>query len=775
VIEFGPKIALVRFTSQYAPEVDEPLNALFVANGGLLHNSVAGLTSWTGSYALWPLMPPTWPAGAGVAAFTQRPDQLSVLSVGRDGQLHVRWRARDATDWGGPTHIVPAHSPAPPGASVAVVYEPPETWFALFADNQGQIHSAQVVGGAPWQSPEALTGVGATAPGGGIVGIQQAPGVTSVLFSAAQTEFVHVCWRVAGQTGWRGPAPIHAMQSRTPAGAGMAATQFSGDDWFVVFVGTDGRLRSARVHGAGEPWHSPEDVSAAGIAPPGAPVAAIDQADWLINAFVVDWNGVLRLYWRGRDDRTWSGPIGLTPAGFARPGASVSAAKQADDVTVVAVSAIDGRPHICWVVGTGKWQGPARISWSRVTTPYVVDAPVGDTSKTVFARPPTPVRGSYVPGTAARIAQLTGDGTRNPLHRWGALGVDLGANTEHSAGPHDPGRLFIFSGDVTLYPFVADPDISPPWDADLVAYTDATTIDPDGFSLEVVSDVGRGPAGGALGRIYHPFAVDRLGVLGTNETPTGAFSYDGRAYVFIVAGGVGPVSYLASSDRPDQIATFRLEFKFSASKFWQVAPWVVRNADHPGLPTTVGDGVVMIGQGAGDPPPIEGMHLAWMPLQPGRPPNRADMLFYAGGSPARGIDWSPREQDAVKLFQPPPPGYTAVSLAWLQEPQRWILLYSLAAPPDAPPSRRNSHGSIVARVADSLVAWSDEIVVFSPNRDLANSSFPWNDQKSWAYGAFLLPRFVVWIPTTQRVKIRYLLSVFEPYQIQLMEAQITLD
>lgn len=259
MIEFGPKIALVRFTGQYASEVDEPLNALFVANGGLLHNSVAGLTSWTGSYALWPLMPPTWPAGAGVAAFTQRPDQLSVLSVGGDGQLHVRWRARDATDWGGPTHIVPAHSPAPPGASVAVVYEPPETWFALFADNQGQIHSAQVAGGAPWQSPEALTGVGATAPGGGIVGIQQAPGVTSVLFSAAQAEFVHVCWRVTGQTGWRGPAPIHAVQSRTPAGAGMAATQFSGDDWFVVFVDADGRLRSARVHGAGEPWHSPED------------------------------------------------------------------------------------------------------------------------------------------------------------------------------------------------------------------------------------------------------------------------------------------------------------------------------------------------------------------------------------------------------------------------------------------------------------------------------------------------------------------------------------
>lgn len=28
--------------------------------------------------------------------------------------------------------------------------------------------------------------------------------------------------------------------------------------------------------------------------------------------------------------------------------------------------------------------------------------------------------------------------------------------------------------------------------------------------------------------------------------------------------------------------------------FWQVAPWVVHNADHPGLPNGEGDGVVLL-------------------------------------------------------------------------------------------------------------------------------------------------------------------------------------
>jgi hypothetical protein len=775
MIQFGPKIALVRFQSDHAP--DEPLNALFIAHTGELHNAVAGTASWVGSFPVNPNTKAIWPSGTSVAAFKQGPDQLTVLYVEPDTrQLYAQWRGRGQDKWGGPAPSLAAHPTAPRGASLAIAGQGPNKWFVVFADDNGNLHSVTVEGGDVWKNLQRLTPSvdGFAEAGGNVVAIQQAPGLVSAMFSAKPSRHVHVCWRETGAAAWSGPAPIHSVQPHTPPGAGMAAACLRGDRWWVFFVDDAGTLTVTRVVGR-EPWQAPEAVSANNTAPPGALVAAIDQTDWLINAFVVGWDGALHLFWRGQDDRHWSGPHKLTPPGFAPPGAAVTAAKQADDLTVVVFAAIDGRPHICWVVGTGTWQGPARISWSRVIAPDVPATAAGQHAASVFEPTPANVSASHVSGSTFRLAQLTGPCTLNPLDQWGAHGVDLGANTDHKASPRDPGRLFIFSGDVTLKEYVRDPDLSPPWDGDLVAYSDATAIRSGGFSLRVVSDLVRAePPAHGLKSVYHPFTVERLGVLGTNETPTGAFSYDDRAYVFVVAGGTAPVSYLTSSNRPDQPVAFALHFKFSSTKFWQVAPAVVQNADHPGLPAQTGDGLVMIGHG-GYP---ESMHLAWMPLERGRFPDRAQMLFYAGASPSeRGhqFRWSPLEDDAVQLFPSLPPGYTAVSLAWLSGPQRWILLYSLAkGPNDANPSRC-ARGAIVARVAASLMSWSGEIVLFDPNRNPLGTGVHWNPDKTWAYGPFLLNRFTQWYPASSRVRIRYLLSLFDPYQIQLMESQIYLD
>ena len=43
---------------------------------------------------------------------------------------------------------------------------------------------------------------------------------------------------------------------------------------------------------------------------------------------------------------------------------------------------------------------------------------------------------------------------------------------------------------------------------------------------------------------------------------------------------------------------------------------MVRNEQVAGLPAQEGDGLVMIGQAG------QGVHLAWMPLEPGRPPDQ---------------------------------------------------------------------------------------------------------------------------------------------------------
>ena len=115
------------------------------------------------------------------------------------------------------------------------------------------------------------------------------------------------------------------------------------------------------------------------------------------------------------------------------------------------------------------------------------------------------------------------------------------------------------------------------------------------------------------GQDFDPFTVEGpIDVLLEDETPTGAFSYGGRVYVFIFVGrrDLGeahpPGSYLVSKVDPGQPGPYRKEFLLTlfegAEKaFWQVAPWVVHNADHPGLPNAEGDGVVLFGQGWNDP------------------------------------------------------------------------------------------------------------------------------------------------------------------------------
>jgi len=309
-----------------------------------------------------------------------------------------------------------------------------------------------------------------------------------------------------------------------------------------------------------------------------------------------------------------------------------------------------------------------------------------------------------------------------------------------------------------------------------VAFTDAWRVENNGFSLTAVTrHGGAGASENGDPHIFHPFTADRLGPLVTVETPTGAFSYDGRCYVFACIGGFPSISYLTSSHRPDAPVGFRMHGEFScmhdeitSTKFMQVAPCVVNNAEHAGLPTSAGEGVVLLGHGSHAGP--DNVHLAWMPLRRGLGPDLDKRLYYAGGVPSRGVDWSPNEVDAMPLLDPPPlNGYTAVSAAWLSGPKRWILLYSLSR------EITNPLGGIVARVASDLFQWSDEIALVAPMHDhTLREKLEWQE-KSGAYGAFLLNRFNVWCPTRGTMTLTYLMSTFRPYQVHVMQSQITLS
>jgi hypothetical protein len=231
------------------------------------------------------------------------------------------------------------------------------------------------------------------------------------------------------------------------------------------------------------------------------------------------------------------------------------------------------------------------------------------------------------------------------------------------------------------------------------------------------------------------------------------------------------------------------DFQKDEKQFQQVAPWVVKNADIPFLPaSTVEDGLLMFGQGWNTKEGKDAIYLAWMPLLSrqealqigGRPgPQKKEDIWYRTEA---GTGWSPDLADATPLFTMPQ-HYTSVSVAWLEGPQRWILLYSKACG-DLKWRRYNPTGPVMARIGMTPWNWfDDEIEIFDPGREQAygcymhwpelGTIYPWvlptmNNEAASAYGPHLLNRFTAWHPDTRTIDIYYLLSLSRPYQAQVM-------
>lgn len=211
-----------------------------------------------------------------------------------------------------------------------------------------------------------------------------------------------------------------------------------------------------------------------------------------------------------------------------------------------------------------------------------------------------------------------------------------------------------------------------------------------------------------------------------------------------------------------------------------LAPVLVNNAEHPVLPSNVVQGVVMIGFD------WRNFRLSWMPLTSGvRPRFDSFRYYHAGkGTWSDTIDSSP----GYEIFSHPLPGqYTHVSATWLTGPRCWIVLFSAAWDITKEFTR-----PILARFSHDLVRWSAEVCVFDPIREEAYGVYmhdpgrdrihpdlppaqPNNqDNKGWAYGAFILDKFTKWDDTTRTLHLTYLLSLGSPYQVQMMETLLRL-
>lgn len=106
-------------------------------------------------------------------------------------------------------------------------------------------------------------------------------------------------------------------------------------------------------------WSGPVVLSAANFAPPGAPIAAAGDIHGFLNAFTVGNDGALYTKW----DATplWSGPTALTATAFAQPGSNLAAVrfKNSQWLNVVLV---DNTGTIEMLTNPGlAWQGPTAM------------------------------------------------------------------------------------------------------------------------------------------------------------------------------------------------------------------------------------------------------------------------------------------------------------------------------------------------------------------------------------------------------------------------------
>jgi hypothetical protein len=754
--------------------------------------------------------------GRSVSAVYYPPNhQLEVFFVDEAGALNLVWKAQNG-NWRFASELS-GHEFAPPGCSVAAVYYPPNDQLEVFVvDRTGTLFVVWKAQNGFWHEPYPLTEAGFASPGAPLAAVYYPVNQQLEVFVVDQKHLtLNVIWKERNGS-WHPPTPITAAGSFPPFAAPTAVYHPPNEQLEVFIADAHGTVHVVwKEHN--HAWKTPFPLPAPALTFAGAPIAAVYYPlNEHLEIFVVDRRGALHVLWKEHNG-SWKSPFQMTDSEFALPAASVTAVYYpVNEQLEVFLIAQNGSLNVVWKAHDGSWNAPVAITLNDFVNPSAslaaVHYPLRDQLEVFtssqsgvlyvqwkfnngqFSPCPAPL---YSPLVATepklrvirtdRVAQLTGDvdpeglPVPNRTSRWGVRGVDLGANTEHA------GKVYFFFGDVPRY----DRHDGPAQDADLVAHTKAIRPGPGGFELTPVMN----------GNYFHPYTIEApFGVPRTNQTPTGAFCYDGRAYVFAVIDDPNrddpsnpyklPLSILTSTDDPERPAgQYRFEFAFRVAptheanfdfRFWQVAPCVVKNAGHPELPQGSVDGVVLLGHGYDPKINASTFHMAWMPLHVRVRPTLGSILYYTG-QPGE-LAWSGDVSKTAPLFGVHP-YYTAVSLSWVAEVRRWILLYSNAFDPFA------LTGSIGARIGIGLTEWSEEIEVFNPCREQAYGRYmhwpgmdhlkdvppQYNERdKAWAYGPFLINRFTTWRASTGVLTIYYLLSTSRPYQVHVMRTQIRL-
>jgi hypothetical protein len=658
--------------------------------------------------------------------------------------------------------------PFPSGGRVAMERQDDRQLDAFFIGVDGALYVTWVIDGGTWQGPVRISRTGVAPAGGGIAAAHQTADQLDVFF-VGRDGALYVSWVVGGGV-WQGPLRLSA-RGVAPPGAQVAAAHQGDAQLDVLYLGTDGKLNVHWVAGLGG-WQGPVSLGASPVAPPGAALAVIEQVPNQLSVLFIGNDERLNVQWVVGGG-TWQGPVSLGNHRVAPAGGHVAAIKQLPDLTSVLFIGHDHKLTVQWVIDGGTWQGPVALSPNPVAPPggsVALVTQVPNQTSALFLGDHGELLVQWVIGGATwqGPAQIS-------AQHVGPKGAPLAAAKQLEdltavlyGGPGNQLHLSWVVGGGT-------------WQG-------PAPINPEMVKLTPVLENG----------VFHPFTLretSRTWLLGTDATPTGAFSYDGTAFVFVVAKEGVVISSLVKSCCPAEPVPFDLVFRFSfesdrdGGKFWQVAPCVLPRADIPELESDAAEGAILLGHGFTRREPPFGIHLAWLPLHPGRDPDLQSIRYYTGAGPG---NWSAREGDAVPLFATQF-GWASLSVGRVRGANLWIMLYHRAGSRIDIGQAGSANYPIVARLASRPWEFGSaaEIEVLDPVRDgalghymyrpnlpdpnnLAVRGGPLIHHPSFLYGPHLLNRYTRFDARANTVTIHYLVSTGWPYQVQLMRSSIQL-
>jgi hypothetical protein len=215
-------------------------------------------------------------------------------------------------------------------------------------------------------------------------------------------------------------------------------------------------------------------------------------------------------------------------------------------------------------------------------------------------------------------------------------------------------------------------------------------------------------------------------------------------------------------------------------------PYTVTAANHHDLPPPPsaagiafsGQAAVMISHRFGwSPYHYTGFVLACWHLPVDAAPRLEDLLYFDPESRT----WTPDVSvlahknlfDYAYQGSPNPDGYyTETGLLWLAAPRRWMLTYTEAQPPSehgASVGRRPVYARFAERITD--LGSAADIPIFDPSTRPADQALLVGPN-SYPYGPYPLETYTSWDTRTGILDLCYLLSLFDPYQVQVMRTQI---